>query len=54
MGTSDYISIAFGILFVVSEALGNNPKIKANSVFQFIQAILSKGTTIGSLFNKKQ
>ena len=37
------LSMIFGILFFISEALAYIPSIKANSVFQFIVGLVKKG-----------
>ena len=37
------LSVVFGVLFFVSEALSYIPSIKANGVFQFIVGLIKKG-----------
>lgn len=38
------ITIALGLLFAISEYLGQNEKIKANNVYQFIRNFLLAAT----------
>jgi hypothetical protein len=39
MSESDYLSLVFGVLFALSEGLAYYPKVKANSIFQLLQAV---------------
>jgi hypothetical protein len=36
------IAIIFALLFVLSEYIGRNPKIKENTVYQFVHHFLQK------------
>jgi len=38
-----------GLLLVISEYLGNNPKIKENSIYQLVISFLK---AVGGMFNK--
>lgn len=39
------VTILFAVLFAISEALGNNKKIKSNSVYQFIHNFLTSANS---------
>ena len=43
--TEQLISGGFAAFFLVSEWLGNNPRIKANSVFQLVLGLVKRSRT---------